>query len=81
MRGNTHSFVVRIWYEVVDKEGRLQTWRGYIDYVGRDKRLYFHNLNELTGFIQEQAGVSPHCSHDKGRSWWGWLKKQLDRQP
>lgn len=76
-----HSFIVRIWYETTDAQEGQPIWRGSIDYVGKNKRLYFQDLNGITRFIQEQAGLdkirkagfpwkfrrSPRVSHEKSR--------------
>ncbi len=57
MRGDTQSFIVRIWHEVIDKEGRIVVWRGSIDHVGSDKRMYFNDLGAVARFIQERIGL------------------------
>ena len=57
MQGDTHAFIVRIWYEPLDDEGTRTTWRGSIEHVGSDRRTYFQALEELVRFIQEWTGV------------------------
>jgi hypothetical protein len=54
---DTHSFIIRVWYEAQDGEGNILAWRGSIDHVGSNKRLYFQNLDGIASFIQEQSGV------------------------
>ena len=51
------SFVVRIWQETADGNGRAGIWRGSIDHVGSGKRLYFCDLNGIVRFVQEQSGL------------------------
>lgn len=57
MQGDTQAFIVRIWHEALDDEGHIAAWRGSIEHVGSDKRLYFQDLDSLVGFIQEQLGI------------------------
>lgn len=75
MRGDTHSFVIRIWYETTDEEGTATAWRGYIDHVGVDERLYFQELEKMAQFIKKQANLKPK----QPRRWWevalAWLRK------
>lgn len=33
---DTHSFVVRIWYEGQDLAGKVTAWRGSVEHVGRE---------------------------------------------
>lgn len=53
----THAFIIRIWPEEIDKEGNRTAWRGTIDHVGTDRRLYFQDLDGIVRFIQEEIGV------------------------
>ena len=57
MQGVTQAFIVRIWHEVLDDEGHIVAWRGSIEHVGSDERLYFQDLDRVVGFIQEQLGI------------------------
>ena len=58
MQADTHAFIVRIWYEPLDDEGTRSTWRGSVEYVGSDRRIYFQVLDELVRFIQERTGIN-----------------------
>jgi hypothetical protein len=40
-----------------DDEGHIVAWRGSIDHVGSDQRLYFHDLEGILRFIEEQTGM------------------------
>lgn len=56
MDEKTHSFIIRIWETIEDRVNGLEgTWRGSIDYVGSEKRLYFNDLDSIVAFIQEQV--------------------------
>ena len=57
MQNKAHSFVVRIWREGDDQNDPQSPWRGYIDYVGKDKRLHFHDLEGITRFIQQELDL------------------------
>jgi len=48
---NTHVFIVRIWCERREIEGRMPTWRGMIEHVPSGERRYFKDLDEIHGFI------------------------------
>lgn len=65
VQGDTHSFIVRIWHETEDDEGNIIVWRGSVDHVGSDKRLYFQDLDGMVRFIEEQVG-----SNDSRVPWW-----------
>ena len=55
MQSDTHSFIVRIWYEGLESDGTIKTWRGSIEHVGNGQRLHFTDLERVVNFIQEQA--------------------------
>ncbi len=56
---NVHSFIVRVWQEVLDDESSRLAWRGSIDEVKSGKRLRFQELDAIPRFIQEciEAGA------------------------
>lgn len=56
--GDTHSFVVRIWYESHQAQAGEAAWRGSVDYVASGERLYFCDLETCVRFIQEQARLA-----------------------
>ena len=58
VQSDTHAFIVRIWFEAEDDEEDVYPWRGSVDHVGAAQRLYFHDLDVLMRFIQEQAGIN-----------------------
>jgi hypothetical protein len=57
MEGDTYSFVVRIWHEAVDETGSITAWRGSIEQVGDDRRVYFMHLGEIISYIERQVGL------------------------
>lgn len=57
LHSDTYSFVVRIWYEALDSEGNVVTWRGSIDRIGNGERAHFDDLDRVVQFIQEQVGL------------------------
>jgi hypothetical protein len=74
LENDTHSFVVRIWHELTDREGNIVTWRGSIDHVGSGERAYFHDLYGIVNFIQEQMGLNASC-HSRWRSIWAKIRR------
>lgn len=75
MPDETYSFIIRIWADSVDDAGQPANWRGYIDLVGGEKRLYFQELESVTHFINQQA----HLPANRPRPWWHWLTAWLHR--
>ena len=57
MQGDTFSFIVRIWHEALDGEGRVAVWRGSIDHVGNGEQAHFDDLDQMLQFIQQQIGL------------------------
>lgn len=55
MNSDSHSFIVRVWREVANSSEELSVWRGSIEHVGRDRRIYFADLQAIVTFIQRQA--------------------------
>lgn len=68
VQGDTHAFIVRIWHEALDDEGNIVAWRGSIDHVGSDNRLYFQDLDGIVRFIKERAGVNTKRSRFSWKS-------------
>lgn len=74
MQGDTHAFIVRIWHEAVDSEGRVAIWRGSIDHVGNGQSLYFSDTDNMVRFIRERAGLPPARLDPWWRSLLNWIK-------
>jgi len=54
---NDYSFIIRIWVEATDSAGQVTAWRGSIDLVGTQHRLYFQDMAQIEGFIQHQLNL------------------------
>lgn len=54
---NIHSFIVKVWQEVVVGEADEQGWRGYITHVPSGARRYFEDLAEILAFVQPALAV------------------------
>jgi len=50
MERREHRFVVRIWFET--GSGSDGQWRGAVEHLGQERRLYFSSLGDLTDFIK-----------------------------
>jgi len=55
-----HSFIVRIWAEQTDNQGQVLAWRGSVEHVGKNQRVYFSALDELVTFLQNKTGIDPN---------------------
>ena len=44
----TQAFIVRIWIENRDKKDAEPIWRGVIEHVGSDVRVYFDQMEQIT---------------------------------
>lgn len=62
MANDTHSFIVRIWCEALDDEGKDFDWRGSIDHVGTGTRRYFHDFINILRFIEDQIRPKAPCN-------------------
>ncbi len=73
----THSFIVRVWQIPKDASLGSSDWRGSIDYVGQNKRLYFYRIDAVVHFIWEQTCMAYRQSPSRWRkirnSFRNWL--------
>jgi hypothetical protein len=72
---NRQVFIVRIWREAREIEGRLAEWRGMIESVQNGERRYLRNLGDITWFIIPylcRMGVRP----DRQGRLRGWLSRR-----
>lgn len=79
MENETHAFIIRVWYEAQDSEGKVLTWRGSIDHVGGNKRLYFQDMNGVVNFIQEQSGIYRKHKSNIWRSLLIWIRDGFNK--
>jgi hypothetical protein len=47
-----HLFIVRLWQEKTSSG----EWRGFVEHVPSQQRIYFVSLNDLTDFIRLRLG-------------------------
>ena len=69
-----HSFIVKVWSEKVDIEGRTIRWRGYITHVPSGHRTYVKDVGEISSCIEtylKEFGAS--ISTESRRA--NWIKK------
>ena len=69
VHSHTDAFIVRIWRETLDDKDDVVTWRGSIDHVGSDRRLYFQDLDGIARFIRESTGIDSGRARRKWRAW------------
>ena len=55
MQRTEHRFVVRMWRE--PGPGPEGQWRGAVDHIGHERRLYFTTLSDLTDFIRARMAA------------------------
>lgn len=48
---NRQVFIVRIWREAREIEGRLPEWRGMIESAQSGEQRYLRNLGDIASFI------------------------------
>ncbi len=75
-RDDTQSFIIRIWHEAVNGRGHISGWRGSIVHVGTGKRVYFHDLNSVKRFIQDQTGMRSGLLISGLKSWLAGIRHQ-----
>ena len=49
----THAFILRIWIEPRELKDAEPIWRGVVEHVEGDERVYFNNLNMLKRYFAE----------------------------
>jgi hypothetical protein len=54
LQSQNYSFVVRLWLESTYSDEKIPIWRGSIEQVGSNSRIYFSDLDGITRFIQAQ---------------------------
>jgi hypothetical protein len=47
---STHAFVIRLWSEEIDEEGRI-TWRGHITHALTGRQRPLQNVEDIVSFI------------------------------
>jgi hypothetical protein len=68
-------FIVRIWREAREIEGKLPEWRGMIEAAQSGERRYLKNLGDIAAFIAPYLGRMG-VKLDKN----GWVQRWLRRR-
>ena len=80
MDKDIHAFVIRVWNEGAGA-GSANTWRGYIEHVNHDNRMYFYDLNGVARYIQQQIGFQSKKQLFGWRTWLSRVKHAIKRSP
>jgi len=78
LQNQNYSFVVRLWRENSEGDRNLAIWRGSIEQVGSDGRIYFSDLDGITRIIQTQVGIPVAPSRVKWQLW-STLKDRVEK--
>ena len=73
MDSQNYSFVVRVWLESPHTEGKAAVWRGSIEQVGSDCRVYFSDFDGITRYIRAQIGLEEASSPTN----WQLIREQI----
>ena len=66
MARSEHRFIVHVWHE--DGLEIQSGWRGAVDHLGHDRRLYFSSLGDLMDFIRARMSADDAESSTLRRS-------------
>jgi hypothetical protein len=77
LEGQNYSFVVRVWLESANREQEIALWRGSIEQVGSDCRLYFSDLDAITRFIQTQIAPDIPISISRWQAFRKYVKNSI----
>lgn len=53
---HTESFIIRIWREGRELSNQADRWRGVVQAVGSDERVYFQSFAQMLEFIRQRIG-------------------------
>jgi hypothetical protein len=71
------SFIVKIWSEGADREGKNLRWRGHVTHVPSGDRHYVNGFSEISNTIEaylKNAGTTV-AAKSWARSWLNWLRQ------
>lgn len=81
VHSDSFSFIVRVWKEsTTASDENPAGWRGSIERVGLNQRMYIHRLESIQAFIEEQIGMRARRLHPISavwngvRSWWNNIR-------
>jgi len=52
-------FIVRLWWEPDDADSNHGEWRGSVELLGVDKKIYFRELSQVSEIIAAALGEIP----------------------
>jgi hypothetical protein len=52
----TDAFIIRIWRETREISNTMSKWRGVVEAVGSQERIYFESFTKMLEFIRERIG-------------------------
>jgi hypothetical protein len=78
LQNQNYSFVVRLWLENSEGDRNTAIWRGSIEQVGSDGRIYFSDLDGITRIIQTQVGMPASPSRIKWQLW-STLRNRIEK--
>jgi hypothetical protein len=73
----THAFIIRIWCEPSGEAERPIMWRGSVEHVGKNQRIYFSDLKKAVQFIQAQIKLMPPPERTDWKAAWKRLKNKI----
>lgn len=73
-----HSFIVKLWLEGDDGQGKRTAWHGYITHVPTGARRYLQSLSDVTEFIKQHLDENDARSNFESRTS-SWLKRLILR--
>ena len=79
MQSQNYSFVVRVWLESTYSDGKSAVWRGSIEQVGGDCRIYLSDLDGIPRYIQTQIGMNTSTSRSGWQLFWEQLKNDVQK--
>ncbi|WP_035051723.1 hypothetical protein [Andreprevotia chitinilytica] len=78
LQDQTAVFIVRIWCEEREIENAAGEWRGVVEHVRSNQRMFFRTLEGMSAFMQpflEEVGIAPQ---DR---WWEGVEDSLSLPP
>lgn len=71
-----HSFIVKLWLEGDDSQGKGTAWHGHITHVPTGARRYLQSLSDVTEFIKQHLDENNAQANSKSRTG-NWLRRLL----
>jgi hypothetical protein len=71
--------VVRVWLEGTFTEEETAIWRGSIEQVGSERRMYFSDFDGITRYIRTQIGIEESLSPTSYPLWLEQIKHGIQK--